>query len=297
VVAAGGDPAGGTSQAGPSNEGASFEGASFEGASFEGASFEGASFEVLGAAYAAGGRDLLAPLDLVLEPGRFHGLIGHNGSGKSTFLKLLARQERPSRGEVRLGGRPLPAWGHRAFARAVAYLPQATPASTGLTVAELVAFGRYPWHGPLRRPSAADRARVEEALALADLGRFRDRLLDTLSGGERQRAWIAMLVAQDAGFVLLDEPTSALDLAQGAEVMGLLRRLTRERGIGVVAVLHDINAAAAHCDALVALHGGRLLHAGPPGAIMREAVLEDIYGLPMTVVAHPRTGAPVGLPR
>ena len=250
-----------------------------------------------GAAFSAGGRELLAPLTLTLEPGRFHGLIGHNGSGKSTFLKLLARQERPSAGTISLGGRPLADWGARAFARAVAYLPQSTPAATGLTVGELVAFGRYPWHGPLRRPSAADRARIDAALALADVARFRDRLVETLSGGERQRAWIAMLVAQDAGFILLDEPTSALDLAQSVEVLGLLHRLTRERGVGIVAVLHDINAAAGHCDALVALHTGRLAHAGPPDAIMREAVLEDIYGLPMTVVAHPRTGAPVGLPR
>lgn len=254
------------------------------------------AFAVAGAAFSAGGRELLAPLTLTLEPGRFHGLIGHNGSGKSTFLKLLARQERPSAGAISLGGRPLPEWGARAFARAVAYLPQATPAATGLTVAELVAFGRYPWHGPLRRPSPADRARVEEAMRLADVARFRDRLVDTLSGGERQRAWIAMLVAQDSGFVLLDEPTSALDLAQSVEVLGLLRRLTRERGVGVVAVLHDINAAAGHCDALIALNGGRLQHAGPPDAIMQAPVLEAIYGLPMAVVAHPRTGAPVGLP-
>ncbi len=256
-----------------------------------------ARFEVAQAAFRIGERTLLAPLDLTFEPGRFHGLIGHNGSGKSTFLKLLGRQERPSAGEIRLGGVTLPSWGARAFARAVAYLPQTTPPATGLTVRELVAFGRYPWHGPLRRPSAADRAQVAQALALADVARFADRFVDTLSGGERQRAWIAMLVAQDAGFVLLDEPTSALDLAQAVEVMALLRRLTRERGVGVVAVLHDINMAARFCDDIVALHGGVLQHAGPPDAIMRPEVLEAIYGLPMAVLPHPRTGAPVGLPR
>jgi ferric hydroxamate transport system ATP-binding protein len=256
-----------------------------------------ARFEVREAAFRVDGRALLAPLSLTFEPGRFHGLIGHNGSGKSTFLKLLGRQERPSAGEIRLGGVPLAAWGSRAFARAVAYLPQTTPPATGLTVRELVAFGRYPWHGPLRRASAADRAKVEEALTLADVARFADRLVDTLSGGERQRAWIAMLVAQDSGFVLLDEPTSALDLAQAVEVMALLRRLTRARGVGVVAVLHDINMAARFCDDIVALHGGTLQHAGPPDAIMQPAVLQDIYGLPMAVLPHPRTGVPVGLPQ
>lgn len=254
-------------------------------------------FEVAAASFSVAGRTLLAPLDLRLEPGRFHGLIGHNGSGKSTFLKLLGRQERPSGGDIRLGGVPLARWRSRAFARAVAFLPQTTPPATNLTVRELVAFGRYPWHGPLRRASAADHAQIEAALALADLERFADRLVDTLSGGERQRAWIGMLVAQDARFLLLDEPIAALDLAQQVEVLGLLRRLTRERGVGIVAVLHDINMAARFCDRLVALQGGRLQHAGTPEELMRVPVLESIYGVPMTVLPHPRTGAPVGLPQ
>lgn len=255
------------------------------------------AFEIDAAGFVAGGRALLAPLTLRLEPGRFHGLIGHNGSGKSTFLKLLARQERPSSGGIRLGGTPLPDWPARTFARAVAYLPQAAAPAPGLTVRELVAFGRYPWHGPLGRTSAADRTHVEEAMVRADLGRFADRLVDTLSGGERQRAWVAMLVAQDSRFVLLDEPTSALDLCQQLEVMRLLRRLTRERGVGVVAVLHDINMAARFCDGLYALHGGTLRHVGTPAEIMSAPVLEAIYGLPMTVVTHPLTGGPVGLPQ
>lgn len=256
-----------------------------------------ASYEARDLTFDAEGRRILGPLGLRLEPGRFTGLIGHNGSGKSTLLKLLARQERPTGGEVRYAGTPLEAWGARALARQVAYLPQALSPATGLTVRELVGFGRYPWHGPLGRPGGEDRAQVAEALRLTDTARFADRLVDTLSGGERQRAWIAMLVAQGPRFVLLDEPISALDLAQQVEVLRLLADLARERGVGVVAVLHDINMAARFCDELVALNDGRLQVRGPPAAIMREDVLAGIFGVPMHVMSHPGTGGLIGLPR
>ena len=236
-------------------------------------------------------------MTLEIEPGRFHGIIGHNGSGKSTFLKLLARQEQPTGGEIRLDGVPLSRWSARAFARQVSYLPQSTPPATGLTVRELVGFGRYPWHGPLSRMSPADRAHIAEALRLARIDALADRLVDTLSGGERQRAWIAMLLAQDSAFVLLDEPISALDLGQQIEVLRLLQDLSRRRGLGVVAVLHDINMAARFCDELIALHSGLLRRRGTPEEIMRAPVLEDIYGVPMMVLPEPETGGAVALPR
>lgn len=256
-----------------------------------------ASLEAVGAGFDLDGTSLLHPVSLRFEPGRFYGLIGHNGSGKSTFLRLLARQERPTRGEIRLHDRPLDALGARAFAQEVAYLPQTLPAATGLTVRELVAFGRYPWHGPLGRLAAEDRERIAGALHLAGIADFAERRIETLSGGERQRAWIAMLVAQDSGFLLLDEPTSALDLAQQVEVLRLLRSLTREKSIGVVAVLHEINMAARFCDELIALRQGSLCEHGAPAAIMREDVLAGIYDVPMCVMAHPETGAFIGIPR
>lgn len=159
------------------------------------------------------GRTLLHPLSLTFPAGKVTGLIGHNGSGKSTLLKMLGRHQAPSDGEVLLDGQPLDSWGSKAFARKVAYLPQQLPPAEGMTVRELVAIGRYPWHGALGRFGAADREKVEEAIALVGLKPLAHRLVDSLSGGERQRAWIAMLVAQDSRCLLLDEPTSALDIA------------------------------------------------------------------------------------
>ena len=238
-------------------------------------------------------RRLLEPLSLSLPARRVVGLIGHNGSGKSTLIKMLARQQPSSFGRISFKGVPLSEWGDRPFARKVAYLPQHTPAATGMLVRELVALGRYPWHGALGRFGAADRAKVAEVMDLTDVERFADRLVDTLSGGERQRVWLAMLLAQDTECLLLDEPISALDIAHQVEVLSLIHQLAAERGLGVVVVLHDVNMAARFCDEILAMRGGRLIARGTPQDIMTPAALGDIYGIPMGVMVHPKSGRPL----
>ncbi|HEY0292563.1 MAG TPA: ATP-binding cassette domain-containing protein [Hansschlegelia sp.] len=252
-----------------------------------------APFELDGASFSISGRTLLAPLSIAFEPGRVTGLIGHNGSGKSTLLKLLARQQPASGGAVRLEGMAVDALGARAFAKTVAYLPQQPPAAAGMKVRELVALGRYPWHGALGRFGAADREAVAAALALTGVEEFADRMVEELSGGERQRVWLAMLVAQDARWLLLDEPTSALDVAHQIDVLSLVRRLAETRGLGVVVVLHDVNMAARYCDDIVALHSGRMIARGSPAEIMTPAKLQAIYGVAMDVLPRPDSGAPI----
>jgi len=253
----------------------------------------GAAFALDNASFAVPGRVLLQPLSLSFPQGKVCGLIGHNGSGKSTLLKLLGRHHAPSGGQVLLNRQPLVQWDSKSFARQVAYLPQQLPAAEGMTVRELVAVGRYPWHGALGRFGANDRQQVEEAIALVGLKPFANRLVDSLSGGERQRAWLAMMVAQDSRCLLLDEPTSALDIAHQVEVLALIQRLSRERDLTVIAVLHDINMAARYCDHLVALRGGEMIAQGGPLELMQGPVLEQIYGIPMGTLPHPSGGAPV----
>ncbi|AXX19703.1 Fe3+-hydroxamate ABC transporter ATP-binding protein FhuC [Serratia marcescens] len=253
----------------------------------------GATFALDNASFAVPGRVLLQPLSLSFPQGKVCGLIGHNGSGKSTLLKLLGRHHAPSGGQVLLNQQPLAQWDSKSFARQVAYLPQQLPAAEGMTVRELVAVGRYPWHGALGRFGANDRQQVEEAIALVGLKPFANRLVDSLSGGERQRAWLAMMVAQDSRCLLLDEPTSALDIAHQVEVLALIQRLSRERDLTVIAVLHDINMAARYCDHLVALRGGEMIAQGSPLELMQGPVLEQIYGIPMGTLPHPSGGAPV----
>ncbi|WP_445010504.1 ATP-binding cassette domain-containing protein [Vreelandella stevensii] len=244
-------------------------------------------FEVKGATVEINGKRILAPIEHTFHEGKVYGLIGHNGSGKSTLIKLMAQQQPITEGDIYFDQRPLSAWGSREFARQVAYLPQHLPNAENLTGRELVAFGRYPWHGLLGRHNQQDKEAIERAIALTHTEAFADRRVDTLSGGERQRVWLAMLIAQGSRFLLLDEPLAALDIAHQVEVLALVRQLCDELNLGVIIVLHDINMASRYCDDLMALHSGRLLAHGAPEALMQNATLEAIYGLPMQVMPHP----------
>ncbi|WP_136649585.1 ATP-binding cassette domain-containing protein [Paracoccus aeridis] len=241
------------------------------------------------------GRRLLDGVTLDLPAGRMIALIGHNGSGKSTLLRALARQVAPAAGQAWFEDRALADWRPRDYARRLAFLPQHPPPAEGMTVRELVALGRYPWHGAMGRFSATDDAAVAAALAECALEPLAGRLVDTLSGGERQRAWLAMMVAQAAHALLLDEPISALDIAHQVEVLSLVRRMCHDQGRSPVIVLHDVNMAARFCDHVVALRGGRLAMQGTPADLMRPETLAAIYGLPMQVLAD-ASGRPAALP-
>lgn len=236
------------------------------------------------------GRSVLQLPALQLDGRAFTVILGHNGSGKSTLMNLLARQLQPDQGQLQLNGQPLNRLSARQFARAVAYLPQRLPEVAGLTVAELVGLGRYPWQGAFGRWSAADSAIVAEAMRAADVTQHAGHEAELLSGGERQRAWIAMLLAQQSPLLLLDEPTSALDLAHQYQLMGLLRQLNRDSGRGVVVVLHDINLAARHADRIVALQQGRLYFDGSPLELLHSPRLSGLYGVDIQLL--PQAGQP-----
>lgn len=251
-------------------------------------------FHLSGLSVDVPGRRLLDDITLDLPAGRATALIGHNGSGKSTLLRSLARQV-PAGGTARFEERALADWPARDLARRMAFLPQTTPPAEGMLVRELVALGRYPWHGALGRFGPADHAAVARALDECGVADFADRLVDTLSGGERQRVWLAMMVAQQAGTLLLDEPISALDIAHQVEVMALVAAMCHDQGRSAVIVLHDVNMAARFCDHVVALKAGRLVWQGGPDALMRPDTLHDIYGLPMQVLTRP-DGRPVAIP-
>lgn len=249
------------------------------------------------ASFSVGNRVLLEPLTVSLPARRIIGLIGHNGSGKSTLVKLLARQNPLTAGRISFNGKPLNEWGSRPFARKVAYLPQQAPHTAGMLVSELIALGRYPWHGALGRFGSEDKTMVEEAMTLTDVARYCARRVDTLSGGERQRVWLAMLVAQNPDCLLLDEPTSALDIAHQIDILALVRRLVDERGLGAIVVLHDVNMAARFCDEILALHCGKLIARGGPDDIVAPDQLQAIYETRMGVMRHPDSGIPLAYPR
>lgn len=250
-------------------------------------------FSISNLGVAIAGTPLLQGISAAFVPGETVGLIGHNGSGKSTLIKVLARQIGQYQGSVTYGGKPIAAIEPRAFAKEVAYLPQHNGDTGQMTVRELVACGRYPWHGALGRFSDEDARRVEEAMVRTHVEGLSDRIVATLSGGERQRVWLAMLVAQNSRFLLLDEPTSALDIAHQVEVLHLIRALAHDNGLGVIVVLHDINMAARFSDRILALKGGRLLIDAASETIMDRRLLAEIYGVNMGITRHPELDMPL----
>ena len=234
-------------------------------------------------------------LDVALPAGQVTAVVGPNGCGKSTLLGALARLHAPKAGAVLLDGRALAALRPREAARRIGLLPQDADAPDGLTVRDLVRYGRHPHQGLLRQWSAEDAEAVSQALAAADLLELADRPLDTLSGGQRQRAWIAMVVAQETDVVLLDEPTSALDLGHQLEVLELVHDLARA-GRTVVLVLHELSTACRYADHLVAMLDGRVVAEGAPADVVTPDLVRDLYGVEAVVITDPVAGTPVVCP-
>lgn len=239
-----------------------------------------------------GERLIIDRLSVELPAARITAIVGPNGCGKSTLLAGLSRILAPRGGAVLLDGRDIAHTPTREVARRLALLPQDASAPDGLTVEELIQFGRQPYRGLMRQWSAGDAAIVRAALRATRLEALADRPLDALSGGQRQRAWIAMAVAQDTPLLLLDEPTSALDLGHQIEVLDLVRKLARE-GKTVVMVIHDLASACRYADHLIAMHNGRIVAQGAPLDVVSEQLVEQLYGVRCTLMREPGTGAPL----
>ncbi len=223
-----------------------------------------------------GGAAVVRDADLTVAPGEMVGLIGPNGAGKTALLRVIARLQTPDAGTVLYDGQAASAFPDMEMARRIAYLAQGETVCWPLTVERIVALGRLPHRSRWRGPSAADRAAIEGAMEATALGAFRDRPLETLSGGERLRVLLARALAVEAEVLLVDEPTAALDPHHQLQILELLRREVRN-GHAVVAVLHDLTAAARFCDRLVLLDKGRVVAAGTPAAVLTDAVLGATY--------------------
>lgn len=244
-----------------------------------------------------GGEPVARDIDLALTPGEVTALVGPNGSGKSTLLRSLARLHTPDSGSIMLDGQALSAYKPRELARKLSFLTQSPLIPAGVTVEELVAYGRHPHQSMLARTNSdEDREAISWALDATNLHRLAERPLDQLSGGERQRAWIAMALAQRTGLLLLDEPTTFLDIRYQIEVLRLVRRLADEHGITVAVVLHDLNQAAAFSDSMVVLAGGRIVAHGTPAEAMTRDTIRTAFGIETTITQDPHTGVPTCLP-
>ncbi|GJE80658.1 ABC transporter ATP-binding protein [Methylorubrum thiocyanatum] len=224
------------------------------------------------------GRTILTDIDLVLERGRFAGLVGPNGAGKTTLLRVLAALVAPTQGHVTLEGQALSGMTRDARARRIAALFQGGGVGWPMTVREIVALGRLPHRRAFAGFSEADEAAVARAMARTDVGHLAGRTEPTLSSDERMRALLARALAVEAEWLLVDEPITALDPAHQLDVMALLRAASRD-GTGVVAVLHDLALAARFCDRVGVLSGGRLVADGRPEEALTDALLAQVFGV------------------
>ena len=253
-----------------------------------------ASLDAAGVTVAYDGTDVVHAADLALRPGRVTALVGPNGSGKSTLLRSVARLQAARTGSVRLteGGDVLDCadLSTRDFARRVALLTQGRPTPGGLSVRDVVEFGRYPHRGRWGRSDPDGAAAVDRALELTGVAGFADRGVDQLSGGQLQRAWLASCLAQRTGVLLLDEPTTYLDLRYQVELLDLVRDLADQGGIAVGVVLHDLDQAAAIADDVVVLDAGRVVAAGRPVDVLTTELLSEVWGIRVEVDVDPWTG-------
>ncbi|RED54951.1 ABC transporter ATP-binding protein [Cohnella lupini] len=245
---------------------------------------------------AYGSRQIVLELNLHVPDGLITALVGANGSGKSTILKSMARILNPVQGGVYLDGKLIHRQPTKEVAKQLAILPQNPTSPEGLTVRELVSFGRYPHQKGFGNLSSEDNRMIEWALQATGMTMFSGRPVDQLSGGQRQRAWIAMALAQGTEVLLLDEPTTFLDMAHQMEVMTLLEKLNREQKRTIIMVVHDLNHASRYAHHLVALKDGTVLYEGQPEVVMTSRMLREVFNIDADVIPDPRTGAPLCLP-
>ena len=222
---------------------------------------------------------IIKELDLSIPKGKISIIIGANGCGKSTLLKTISRINKPVSGDIFINDKDIKNIKAKDIAKEVAFLPQGPSCPSGLTVKELVSFGRFPYKKGMGGNSKEDNEIINWAIKETGLQDFSDREVESLSGGQRQRAWIAMSLAQQTEIIMLDEPTTYLDMSYQLEVLEVLQRLNSEKNITVVLVLHELNNAFRFADNIIGLKKGEIICEGKPIEVVNKNNLRDIFGI------------------
>ena len=250
---------------------------------------EALALEGVTAAY--GARVALRDVWFHVSPGEVVGLVGPNGSGKTTAVRVASRALRPLTGRVLVGGEDPYRVSARTAARLCAVVPQEVAPTFEFTAREVILMGRTPYLSTFAGGSPEDHRKVREAMQTAGVESLGDRVLGELSGGEKQRVILAQALAQDAPVLLFDEPTTHLDLRHLVDMLQALRRLAAG-GHAILTVFHDLNLAASSSDRLVVLEEGHVASQGRPDEVVTPALLREVYGVEAEVHPHPVTGRP-----
>ncbi|MBM7642409.1 ABC transporter ATP-binding protein [Streptococcus loxodontisalivarius] len=220
-------------------------------------------------------------------------IIGANGCGKSTLLKALTRIQALKEGQIYIDGEAIAKLPTKEIAKRIALLPQVLEATEGITVYELVSYGRFPHQRYLGTLNQEDRDKIHWAMEVTKVTEFANSEVDSLSGGQRQRVWIAMALAQDTDTIFLDEPTTYLDMNHQLEVLELLQRLNRESGKTIIMVLHDLNLSARFSDHLIAMKSGSIRYQGSVEEVMTAEVIRDIFKIDAQITTDPIHKRPI----
>ncbi|NBJ71547.1 MULTISPECIES: ABC transporter ATP-binding protein [Clostridia] len=240
-----------------------------------------------------GKKPIVRNLSVEIPDKQITSIIGSNGCGKSTLLKAITRIIPYEEGSVLLDGSQIATMKTKDVAKKMAILPQTPDSASGLTVGELISYGRFPHQNGLGRLKKADIDVIHWAMEVTSVLEFKHRTVDELSGGQRQRVWIAMSLAQETDIILLDEPTTYLDMAHQLDVLQLLEQLNKEEGRTIVMVLHDINQAARFSDYLLAMRSGKIIQSGSPHEVLTKDMLRNVYEIDGEIATDPRTGKPI----
>ena len=242
-----------------------------------------------------GNLNIVKDLNLDIPKGKITTIIGSNGCGKSTILKTIARIIQPKSGDIYVNDINIKDQSPKELAKTMAVLPQSPQAPSGLTVEELIAYGRFPHQKGFGKMKQEDKDIVTWALKSTGIEEFRDRSMEALSGGQRQRAWIAMALAQQAEILILDEPTTYLDLAHQLEILKLLEELNRTQGTTIVMVIHELNNAARFADHMIGVKEGKIICEGTSLQVMTKENLKELFNIDAEIVLDPRNQKPVCL--
>ena len=242
-----------------------------------------------------GNLDIVKDLNLDIPKGKITTIIGSNGCGKSTILKTIARIIQAKSGDIFVNNINIKEQSPKDLAKVMAVLPQSPQAPSGLTVEELIAYGRFPHQKGFGKMRKEDEDIVTWALKSTGIEEFRDRPIEALSGGQRQRAWIAMALAQQTEILILDEPTTYLDLAHQLEILKLLEDLNRKQGTTIVMVIHELNNAARFADHMIGVKKGKVVCEGTAHEVMTKENLKELFNIDAEIVEDPRNNKPVCL--